>query len=65
MRFAWAGILYAVAHVWNGYLFPLGGFWGDWVVVGRWVFCIGDMFYLVAFAVLLSYPFRSRRRYVG
>lgn len=61
-RVGWAGILYGVAYVWNRYLFGLGGFWGDWVVVGRWVFCIGDILYLVAFAMLLSYPMRRVAR---
>lgn len=59
-RIGWIGLLYATAHMWNRYLFPLGGFWGDWLVVGRWIFCIGDVLYLLAFALLLAMPFRQR-----
>jgi hypothetical protein len=50
--------LYVLGTVWNYCLFNLGGFYGDWLVLGRWQVCIGDLFYLFGFAVALSIPLR-------
>jgi len=51
---------YFAGWAWNAWLWPHGGPWGDWLVVGRWIFCIGDLLYLFAFALLLAIPFRRR-----
>jgi len=59
-RVLWAGVLQVIGWFWNGYLFPLGGVFGDCLTVGRWVFCVGDIAYLVSFACLLSIPMRRR-----
>lgn len=53
-------VLYVMGAVWNLYLFKLGGFWGDWITLGRWAVCIGDLCYLFGFAVALSIPFRYK-----
>lgn len=60
LRVGWAGLFYALGYLWNRYLFNLGGFFGDWITCGRWLVCVGDLFYLLAFAVLLSIPLRER-----
>ncbi|NMB82432.1 MAG: hypothetical protein GYA14_11505 [Ignavibacteria bacterium] len=40
--------------VWNYFLFPLGGFFGDWINLGRWFVYIGDIFYIISFSIILS-----------
>lgn len=54
-----AGLLYLGGFAWNRWLFRLGGVFGDWIVIGRWVVSIGDLLYLVAFSVILSWVWRS------
>jgi len=60
IRAIWASILYIAGALWNAYLFKLGGFYGDWITLGRWAVCIGDLFYLFGFAIALSIPFRYK-----
>lgn len=50
--------LWTLGESWNYYLFNLGGFYGDWITCGRWQVCIGDLFYLLSFALALSIPLR-------
>ena len=51
-------ILWTIGTLWNAFLFPIGGFWGDWIILGRWIVCIGDIFYLVSFSLILSIIWR-------
>lgn len=57
-RIWWSVGLYAVGWFWNCFLFRYGGFYGDWLVLGRWAVCLGDVAYLLCFSVLLSIPMR-------
>ena len=51
-------VFYFAGWGWNAWLWPHGGLFGDCLVVGRGVFCVGDILYLLSFALLLAIPFR-------
>jgi len=51
-------LLWILGTLWNAFLFPKGGFFGDWIVLGRWIVCIGDILYLVSFSLILSILWR-------
>jgi hypothetical protein len=61
-QIGWASVWYVGGWAWNYYLFELGGGFGDWIRCGRWMVCVGDLMYLLSFALLLSVPFRERVR---
>jgi hypothetical protein len=57
---AWTAAFYVGGIVWNVVLLPLGGVFGDWLPMGRYLASIGDVLMFGAFGVLLSFPYRRR-----
>lgn len=58
IRIVWVGGLYVLAFICNRWLWSSGSVWGDWIHWGGWIVSVGDLLYLLSFALLLSIPFR-------
>jgi hypothetical protein len=48
-------IIYFLAFLWNNFLLPYGGLFGDWI---GYTYSIGDCLYIVSYSLILSIIWR-------